>query len=67
MLTIAAHNVRKAPPKAASGPVAGGVPGGGGTGETLEAAEARCVAAFESALALVQGEPEKAKVRRVPD
>jgi hypothetical protein len=32
--------------------------------ETLEAAEARCVAAFESALALVQGEPDKAKVKR---
>ena len=35
--------------------------------ETLEAAEARCVAAFESALALVQAEPDKAKVRETEE
>lgn len=66
MLTIAALNAPKAPP-AASVPVGRGAAvadgrGGGGREETLEAAEARCVAAFESALALVQGEPERAKV-----
>lgn len=66
MLTIAALNAPKAPP-AASVPVGRGsaADGRGGTGgreETLEAAEARCVAALESALALVQGEPERAKV-----
>jgi hypothetical protein len=68
MLTIAALNAPK-PPPAASVPVPGGRgaeadAGGGGVEETLEAAEARCVAAFESALALVQGEPDKAKVKR---
>lgn len=63
MLTIAALNAPKAPP-AASVLAPGGQGGTGGGEETLEAAEARCVSLFESALALVQGDPKKAKVNK---
>lgn len=70
MLSIAALNAPKARAAPVSVPRAGGSGGSGGGGrvageETLEAAEARCVASFESALALVQAEPERAKVRRL--
>lgn len=70
MLTIAALNAPKAPSGASSrgGLVSGGAGGGGGggaaaAGETLEAAEARCVSSFEAALSLVQSDPAAAKVR----
>ena len=68
MLTIAALNAPKAPPAASVlAPGGQGAAAGADGGEetlTLEAAEARCVSSFESALALVQGEPEKAKVSK---